>query len=114
MTTTAAAPTTHPTLVIIKDGGWTRFLATFASGDQAITWLEAKRAESMEITGAIYSGIWGEEDEAYPLAPVGPITPDVDRLLGYLYPRCEHGMDAQSCMGPDHFMSYEQERALGY
>jgi hypothetical protein len=113
--TQTGEPTSPATLVIIKDGGWTRFLATFASGDQAITWLEAKRAESMAATGTIYSGIWGEEDEAYPLAPVGPVTPDQERLLDYLYPRCEHGMDAQSCMGPDHFMDRQQEiAAFGY
>jgi hypothetical protein len=29
-----------------------------------------------------------------------------------LYPTCEHGMSAELCMGPDHFMSYDQERAL--
>jgi hypothetical protein len=29
-----------------------------------------------------------------------------------LYPTCEHGMGGRLCMGPDHFMSAEQERAL--
>jgi len=31
-----------------------------------------------------------------------------------LYPVCEHGMSADLCMGPDHFMSAAQEAAMGW
>lgn len=39
----------------------------------------------------------------------GATFPD---LIRFFYPTCEHGMDGRLCMGPDHFMSAEQERAL--
>jgi hypothetical protein len=31
-----------------------------------------------------------------------------------LYPACEHGMNLSSCYGPDHFMSADQEQAMGW
>lgn len=42
---------------------------------------------------------------------------DYDRypaMAEFLHPTCEHGMDARSCMGPEHFMSREQELARGW
>lgn len=33
-------------------------------------------------------------------------------LMDYFFPTCEHGMSLSLCMGPDHFPSAEQERAL--
>lgn len=35
-----------------------------------------------------------------------------EALLDLAFPTCEHGMNAHLCAGPDHFLSYEQERAL--
>lgn len=35
------------------------------------------------------------------------------RLIEELYPTCEHGMSADNCYGPDHFMTRDQER-FGY
>lgn len=35
-------------------------------------------------------------------------------LFDKFYPTCEHGMDGRNCMGPEHFMSAEQERQMGW
>lgn len=35
-----------------------------------------------------------------------------EALADYFFPTCEHGMSLSLCMGPDHFPSAEQERAL--
>jgi hypothetical protein len=36
------------------------------------------------------------------------------KALDFLYPMCEHGMGLDGCYGPDHFMSADQERAMGW
>jgi hypothetical protein len=47
--------------------------------------------------------------------PDVPIGAQYTRLAEALYPLCEHGMSADLCEGPNHYPTYEQERAsYGY
>lgn len=41
-------------------------------------------------------------------APIG------EALSDYFFPTCEHGMSADLCSGPEHFMTREQEMAMGW
>lgn len=69
----------------------------------------AAREESGRSYGDLAVGVWGR-DEAEMTANVGA---PFEALSELLWPTCEHGMSAHSCYGPEHFMSYAQERALG-
>ena len=80
------------------------YVAEFASGDQAVAFIERNSGNHAF-----------SEIEDQPVAPpVGPVTPDIIRLLDALYPTCEHGMSLALCCGPDHFPSAAQERAMGW
>lgn len=109
-------PTSPVTLEITTNGGWHRYTAHFTSGDQAIEYVNRKSAEDMERTGQPYGDHSVHELEDAPIYPhCGPVTPDILRLGEYLYPQCDHGMSLDLCMGPDHFMTRDQERMMfGY
>lgn len=71
------------------------FKATFATEDQALAYLMARRS-----THAVFE----LEDEPF----------DYDtfpRLYDLLYPTCEHGMDQSNCYGPQHYYMDDEERA---
>jgi hypothetical protein len=75
---------------------------TFATEDQAINFLSARTS----------THTWwelGAEDHSDSTVPAG-----WTRLLAFLYPTCNHGMSLSSCYGPDHFMSADQEQAMGW
>lgn len=46
--------------------------------------------------------------------PDEPIDPKFGRLLEALYPRCPHGLSADSCYGPQHYWYDEEEQARGF
>lgn len=75
---------------------------TFATEDQAIAFLTPRQS-----THAFHE--LGADDHSEPSVPGTWV-----KLLEFLYPECEHGMDLQSCYGPDHFMSADQERAMDW
>lgn len=83
-------------LAVRTDGGWHRFTAEFATETQAIAYAAARRS----------THIVAELDDR----PIGAIH---TKLLGYLYPSCEHGMDAGLCLGPAHYAT-DAEIAMGY
>jgi hypothetical protein len=73
------------------------YRVTFATEDQALAWLGARSS----------THAWEEVDG-------GSVPESWSRLLDYLYPLCEHGMSESLCEGPDHYMTAEQERAMGW
>lgn len=76
------------------------YVAKFATEAQALAFAERKSADDSHY---IY------ELEMYPCPESCPA------LMDYLRPRCEHGMSAQLCEGPEHFMTREQEiQRFGY
>ena len=121
MTTTE--PASKTTVTLWKDGGWTRWTAHFATADQAIAYVERRNAgvdvldhARVNLEEVVFDSQvnWPEDIVATTFPATGPLTPDQLRLMSYLYPQCEHGMSADLCMGPGHFMSREQEMAMGW
>lgn len=44
-----------------------------------------------------------------------PVDAEFTRLIERLWPKCEHGMSANSCFGPQHYWMDDEERAhYGY
>jgi hypothetical protein len=80
---------------------------TFSTEDQAIAYYEARTATH---------AVWEVEDDEKVSLGLGsgsvPIT--WTRLHALLYPVCEHGMSADMCEGPMHFLSAAQEMARGW
>jgi len=128
MTSPAAEPKAKTSIVMWTNGGWQRCLIHFNDADDVIAWYTRKREGFMdENPGALYfdAGLeelvydpranWPEDVVLTTFPEVGPLTPSQLRLMEHLYPTCEHGMSADLCMGPDHFMSRDQETArFGY
>ena len=75
---------------------------TFATEDAALAFMD----RTQYGTGATLF-ITGEDHD-------NPIPAEYTRLIERIHPTCEHGMNAHNCYGPDHFMSAEQERAMGW
>lgn len=71
---------------------------TFSTEAQALDYLTARQS----------THAWSEIGEN------GSVPTTWTALLDYLYPTCEHGMSANLCHGPDHFMSRDQEMAMGW
>jgi hypothetical protein len=114
MSSTVTEPTTRVALEIHICDQRRSYTAEFADGDQAVAFMKRK-ADEAHAAGYTYGNYNITEMEDRPVAPMsGPVTPDVIRLLAELYPTCEHGMSLELCCGPDHFMSAEQERAMGW
>jgi hypothetical protein len=79
------------------------YRATFSTQAQAITFLSARTKTHN----------WDEiKDVFYPGS--GSVPSTWYDLLDYLYPTCEHGMSADLCYGPDHYMSAAQEAAMDW
>lgn len=94
MTTTAA-----PTEITLQATSWeqeTRYPVTFATEDQALAFVTARRA----------THYFAELDER-------PVPESCQRLLELLYPTCPHGMDEASCHGPQHWYYDEMEQSAG-
>lgn len=81
---------------IRTQGGWHRYVAVFATEDQAIGFYEShiKTASMSEMESA-------------------PVSEHYTRLLAILYPKCHHGMSVFLCYGPQHYAS-DEEIAKGY
>jgi hypothetical protein len=79
------------------------YKVTFSTQEQAIAFLSARTATHNwdEIPDVFWPGS-------------GSVPADWHELLAYLYPTCEHGMSADLCYGPDHFMSAAQEEAMDW
>lgn len=78
------------------------YKATFSTEEQALAFLAPRTS----------THTWwelGAEDHSDPSVPV-----TWSKLLDFLYPLCEHQMSLDSCYGPDHFMSADQERMMGW
>lgn len=73
------------------------FNATFSTEDQAIAFLSARNSTHAR---------WESESNPVPLTWT--------KLIDFLYPTCEHGMMADQCYGPNHFMDADQERAMNW
>jgi hypothetical protein len=103
-------------LGLVAQGGWQRCDIAFPNAAVALATLRRWRAED-EAAGHPYSQVWAEETEelqVYPKDRVGPLTEDEIALLDFLYPSCEHGLSADLCMGPNHYPTADQERAMGW
>lgn len=123
-----AEPKAKTSVILWTNGGWQRCLAHFNDAGDVIAYFERKRQAFMdENPGALYfdGGIeelvfdaranWPEDVVLTTFPETGPFTPSQFRLMEYLHPTCEHGMSAELCMGPDHFMTREQEiQRFGY
>jgi len=121
--TPTAEPRANTTVVLWKDGGWTRWTAHFADADQVIAYLDRRNAgldvldrNRVNVDPIYFDGQanWPEDIVVETFPPAGPLTPSQLRLLDYLNPTCEHGMSAVLCMGPMHYPSREQEMAMGW
>lgn len=113
--------TEHPslTLWISRYGGWdydrargsmTKVVFTGPDADAiAADYVARKSTVDEQVEDAlafvVTFGLTIELDEDTDVAAF-PAT------FAALFPSCEHGMDGRNCMGPEHFMSAEQERAL--
>ena len=80
---------------------------TFSTEDQALAFLAPKAS----------THTWWElgadgQPEGQDNAPSIPAT--WTRLLEFLYPVCEHGLSADLCYGPNHYMTADQERAMDW
>lgn len=73
------------------------YLARFSTEAQAI--------DFMSVRGSTHAVT---ELEEY------PVPRSCEKLLDVLYPTCEHGLSADLCMGPNHYPTYDQERACGW
>lgn len=123
MTNRTAEPKAQTAVTLWKDGGWTRWTARFADADQVVAYVE-RRNEGLDVLDRERVNIdplyfdpqvnWPEDVVVETFPPAGPWTPSQLRLMDYLFPQCEHQMSAELCMGPDHFMSADQERAMGW
>lgn len=73
------------------------YRVTFSTEAQAIAFLQQRSATHAfeEVDGGSVPATW--------LA-----------LIDYLYPLCEHYLSADLCYGPNHYMSAEQEEAMGW
>lgn len=93
------------TIELALDKGWgPRILiavADTAEADQAAT-AYLRRMTAYEL---------GQENYHVAACIDGQVR---DNLAELLYPSCEHGMSAQLCAGPMHFLSYDQERERGW
>lgn len=120
MTTTE--PTTRVTLDVDLCSERVCTTITFRSGDDAIAYLSrnSHRVDVHEIVPEVrYFGrgagqIEWVDPDVTPSIAFGPQTPDIERLIDRLYPQCDHGLALDLCMGPDHYPTYEQERAMGW
>jgi hypothetical protein len=72
------------------------YRATFATEDQAIAFLSRKTSTH---------AFWEIEGQ--------PVPATWTRLLGFLYPTCEHGLSESNCYGPQHYYFDEDEQASG-
>ena len=77
---------------------------TFSTEDQAIAFLTPKSS----------THAWWELNTENSAGPRGSVPVSWIKLQEFLYPTCEHGMSADLCYGPDHFMSADQEEAMGW
>lgn len=70
---------------------------TFSTQDQAIAFLQARTATHnwWEIDGGSIPATW-------------------DALIDFMYPLCQHGLSADLCHGPDHYMSAAEEAAMDF
>lgn len=97
----------EPTVYLVRDKGWgARVKITIASTPEAD---KAAAAFLARVTHYEFG-----QDNYHVTEPGEDNNPYGDAMTELLYPTCEHGMSAQLCMGPMHFMSYEQERAMGW
>lgn len=79
------------------------YQVTFCNQQQAIAFLSARSS----------THAW-DEIPNFRGDGLGSVPGDWHELIDFLYPTCEHGMSADLCHGPDHFMSADQERAMGW
>lgn len=96
-----------------KDGGWTRWYATFSSPEQLLAWLEQRNAglDVLDRSRVNADPVYAEDErdlregvvviETFPR--VGPLTEGQEALMEYFNPTCEHGLSAQLCYGPMHY-----------
>lgn len=89
------------TVEVSADGGWRTYLATFEGPD-------ADTRAAAYITARSHSHSFAE-------MPTRPFSANAfPKVTALLYPTCDHGMSADNCHGFDHFMSRDQEIALGF
>lgn len=75
---------------------------TFSTQDQLVDFLSARSS----------THAWWELNTENGGPGSVPVT--WTRALEFLYPVCEHGLSLELCYGPDHYMSADQERAMGW
>lgn len=73
------------------------YLVTFSTEAQALAFLKPRMS----------THAWWELEG-------GSVSADWHELLDFLYPTCEHGLSADLCEGPNHYMSAAQEQAMGW
>lgn len=104
------APADAPTVTLLVNayGGWDW---TRTTGQATRVTFEGPNADAHAATYVTTHGHLVIEpdtgDDGYPAIPEG-----FDALIGALFPLCEHQMSLSLCMGPDHFPTAAQERAL--
>lgn len=113
--------TTAPALTLLCNWGggwdWTRergqsTRVTFEGPDAEAHALAFLDRHGYDVTGRL-DFIWDlPVDETSDPADVDVFFDAFPQLVARRFPTCEHGMDAGLCMGPQHYPTADQERAL--
>lgn len=105
--TTATATATASTVCYLATkgghGAWVRVEVAQTPEADAAAAAFFRRACRYEVGMTDYAVANVDEEATTELGP---------ELEAYFFPVCEHGMSLTLCMGPDHFPSAAQERAL--
>lgn len=99
------AATGTATLIIHMCSARRAYRATFSTEAQALAFLERKSA------AGDYN--WDEVPDVF-WPGSGSVPSDWHKLLDFLYPMCEHGLSESNCYGPNHYMTAQQEEAMGW
>jgi len=79
------------------------YKVTFSNEEQAIAFLTPKTSTHTwwEISAEDHTG-------------TGSVPMSWTKLQDFLYPACEHGLSLDLCSGPNHYMTADQEQAMGW
>lgn len=79
-------------------------LVGFSTEAQLLAYVTPRRR-----THHVWEAAADDKDDRYAPMPVAWAA-----AQDLLYPTCEHGLSLELCHGPDHYMSADQERAMGW
>lgn len=78
------------------------YLVSFATEQQALDFIARQAADAEAQRTETGAAPWAG-GHAYSEIESSPIPEGWDRLYDLLYPKCEHGLSAALCYGPEHY-----------